>query len=361
MQLIAKQEDSILLSGPASITLRRGKANILGADLPLERKIIVLKEQQLIVRANMSSSFEISLGENSKYKVVQGSTIPNSWKEIVKKIKKKNHKRIIVIGGVDSGKSTFCTFLANSFFKNGLEANLIDADIGQSDVGPPATIGLAHMNGYINSLNFLKVTKLFFIGDTAPNQVIDKVIFGIKRISDYVESSKFPLIINTDGWIIGPEAINYKRKILNVICPDLILGIGEVNNFEKIIRNDERTHLNFLHSSNYVKKRSKDERRSLREYGYRRYLENGSIKSISLHKVQFRGIDNYLDHRGRLLGLLDNEGFLQGIGVLKEFIESKSKIRIYTPVRDLDGVSKIEMGSIILSESGKELNSDFYL
>lgn len=361
MELIVKQEDSILLSGPASISLKKGKANILGADLSLGRKIIVLKEQQLIVRADTSSSFEINLGGNSKYKVVQGSTIPNSWKELVKRIKKKTYKRIIVIGGVDSGKSTFCTFLANSFLKSGLEANLIDADIGQSDIGPPTTIGLGHMNGYINNLSFLKVTKLFFIGDTTPNQVIDKVIFGIKRILDYIESSKLPLIINTDGWIIGPEAINYKRKILNITSTDLILGIGEVNNFEKIIENDEKGSFNFLHSSNYVKKRSKDERRNLREHGYKKYLENSSTKRISLYKVQFEGMDNYLDNRGRLLGLLDEKSFLQGIGILKEFNESKSEIRIYTPVSDLDKVSKIEAGSIILSESGKELNSDFYL
>lgn len=361
MELIVKQEDSILLSGPASITLKNGKANILGAEISLGRKIIVLKEQQLIVKADTSSSFVINLGKNAKYKVVQGSTIPNSWKEIVKRIQKENYERIIVIGDVDSGKSTICTFLANSFLKSGLETKLIDADIGQSDIGPPTTIGLGHMNCYINGLSFVKVTRLFFIGDTTPNQVIDKVILGIKKISDYVESSKLPLIINTDGWIIGPEAINYKRKILNTTSPDLILGIGEVNNFEKIIQNDEKGIFNFLHSSNYVKKRSKDERRNLREYGYRKYLENGSIKRISLYKVQFEGIDNYLDHRGRLLGLLNEEGFLQGIGVLKEFNESKGEIRIYTPVRNLDGVSKIEVGSIILSESGKELNSDFYL
>jgi polynucleotide 5'-kinase involved in rRNA processing len=61
------------------------------------------------------------------------------------------------------------------------------------------------------------------------------------------------------------------------------------------------------------------------------------------------------------MGLLDEEDFLQGIGILKEFNESKSEIRIYTPVRYLDRVSKIEAGSIIISESGKELNSDFYL
>jgi polynucleotide 5'-hydroxyl-kinase GRC3/NOL9 len=361
LELIAKQEDSILLSGPASITLKNGKANILGADLSLGRKIIVLKEQQLIVKVDTSASFEINLGKKAKYKVVQGSTIPNSWKEIVKRIKKKNYKRIIVIGGVDSGKSTICTFLANSFLKSGLETNLIDADIGQSDIGPPTTIGLGHMNCYINSLSFVKVTRLFFIGDTTPNQVIEKVILGIKKILDYIESSKLPLIINTDGWIIGPEAINYKRKILNVTSPDLILGIGEVNNFEKIIENDEKRSFNFLHSSNYVKKRSKDERRNLREYGYRKYLENGSIKRISLYKVKFEGIDNYLDYRSRLLGLIDEDGFLQGIGILKEFNESEGEIRIYTPVRNLDGISNIEGGSISISESGKELNSDFYL
>ena len=49
----------------------------------------------------------------------------------------------IILGATDTGKSTLAKFLITHLCKQGLKVALVDADIGQSFLGPPTTIGLA--------------------------------------------------------------------------------------------------------------------------------------------------------------------------------------------------------------------------
>jgi polynucleotide 5'-hydroxyl-kinase GRC3/NOL9 len=50
---------------------------------------------------------------------------------------------VILLGTADAGKSTFSKFLVSQLCKRRLRVALVDADIGQSILGPPGTIGLA--------------------------------------------------------------------------------------------------------------------------------------------------------------------------------------------------------------------------
>ena len=49
---------------------------------------------------------------------------------------------VLVIGATDVGKSTFCRFLVDSAVDRGLKTVFVDTDVGQSQIGPPTTIGM---------------------------------------------------------------------------------------------------------------------------------------------------------------------------------------------------------------------------
>jgi polynucleotide 5'-hydroxyl-kinase GRC3/NOL9 len=42
---------------------------------------------------------------------------------------------VMVVGAVDTGKTTFCTCLARALFERGMKVAVVDADLGQSDIG----------------------------------------------------------------------------------------------------------------------------------------------------------------------------------------------------------------------------------
>ena len=46
---------------------------------------------------------------------------------------------VLVIGSNDTGKTTYCRNLVEQGVSQGLKVGLVDADVGQSQVGPPTT------------------------------------------------------------------------------------------------------------------------------------------------------------------------------------------------------------------------------
>jgi polynucleotide 5'-hydroxyl-kinase GRC3/NOL9 len=66
---------------------------------------------------------------------------PNEWYAILDTLEKEKGISIL-LGATDTGKSTLAKFLIFNLCKRGLKVALIDADIGQSFLGPPTRPGI---------------------------------------------------------------------------------------------------------------------------------------------------------------------------------------------------------------------------
>jgi polynucleotide 5'-hydroxyl-kinase GRC3/NOL9 len=74
----------------------------------------------------------------------------------------------VVVGATDSGKTSFATMLANSALSAGVPAAMVDGDMGQSEIGPPAAISMGLVDNEIESMSGITARKLFFVGYTSP-------------------------------------------------------------------------------------------------------------------------------------------------------------------------------------------------
>ncbi|WP_457611982.1 Clp1/GlmU family protein, partial [Methanocaldococcus sp.] len=96
------------------------------------------------------------------------TNVPEDRKELLEKIKKENYNRIMVIGAMDSGKTTLINYI-----KNNLDFySILDCDVGQKSILPPATISL--MKGF--------EVKHYFIGSVTPVGYFEEVIFGSSKL-----------------------------------------------------------------------------------------------------------------------------------------------------------------------------------
>jgi len=66
--------------------------------------------------------------------------IPAAWQRSAKRILSEGWRRILVVGATDCDKSSYCKFLVNALLGEGRPVSFVAADIGQKDVGPPATV-----------------------------------------------------------------------------------------------------------------------------------------------------------------------------------------------------------------------------
>ena len=223
--ICAEAGKTLVIVGPASFGLADGKASVLGAPLNSTTHI-VQRGKQMPVEIHAPSSFRVSLGEDASVEELDGSTIPLSWREAGSALIELGGGIAVVVGGADTGKTTLCTFLSNYLVTRNREVAVVDADIGQTDLGPPTTMAAGKVEATVTNLAQVRPSERLFIGLTSPGRAKNKVIRGTKRLVDYHTKPGKTTIVNTDGWVSGNEAVLYKLRMLEELRPDITLGIG---------------------------------------------------------------------------------------------------------------------------------------
>jgi polynucleotide 5'-hydroxyl-kinase GRC3/NOL9 len=81
---------------------------------------------------------------------------PDDWQDATD-IAVRTARRVMVLGPADVGKSSFCRFLIDSAGREGITTALLDADLGQKAVGPPACVSCLDASGL--TLVFARTTN----------------------------------------------------------------------------------------------------------------------------------------------------------------------------------------------------------
>jgi polynucleotide 5'-hydroxyl-kinase GRC3/NOL9 len=356
MRHMLAANNTLLIRGPASLRLLSGDAEVLGASLDRNRKLAVRKDKQLPVEARTQADLEILLGKSGEIFEIGGSTIPASWKIAAEALAEMEQGKVMVIGMTDVGKSTLCAYLINRLLQQGLNPVVVDGDIGQSDIGPPTTVGTSVPTTSVSSLVDLRPEAIIFIGHTSPSHVETKIIDGLKRLSDRMEDSL--TIINTDGWVLDAEAISYKARMIAATKPDLVIGLANGTELQAILSGSGAQSLS-IDTAKEALARSRSDRRGIRTASYRRFLEGARTRAMSLQGVSIstpKGFPQVEGPKARelsnlVVGLLNNDGYMLQIGILIGL--GKGTARVYC--RPVEAVRKMEVGYVKLSTTGTEL------
>jgi polynucleotide 5'-hydroxyl-kinase GRC3/NOL9 len=159
---------------------------------------------------------------------------------------------------------------------------MLDGDLGQSDIGPPCTVAYTFVTKPMTDLFNLEAKNAFFVGSTSPGTAIDKVMEGLILLKKEILSGKPDfVIINTDGWVEGDEAVNYKVQLIRELGPDVIFCLQQKDELSSFLNIPARS-VTFVDSPMAIKQRTREKRRSLRELGYIKYLKNAKVQSIPL-------------------------------------------------------------------------------
>lgn len=315
-------------------------------------RVVVRSEKSLPIYALSSSVVDLSLGEAAEWEEIHGDTIPASWQNAASMVGKPEHRRIVVIGRIDVGKTSFCTYLVNKLLEWKQRPVVLDADIGQHDIGPPATISAGTPDRPVFDLTLLNPVVATFVGDTSPAHVQNKVLEGILRILNHPKIKERLVIVNTDGWIQDPEAVAYKARLIQAISPDFLITLGGESELEEITNQAGSRRL-AAEGSRYVRIRDREDRRTLREAAFRRWLIDGRHFSLSISNVSMRGEINTNEAKNSLVGLLDSDGFLLGICTCHAIDRARGLIRLFG--KPVTHAAAVEFGRIKVNERGEEI------
>jgi polynucleotide 5'-hydroxyl-kinase GRC3/NOL9 len=354
---------TLLVDGPASVEVISGKAKAFGFMLSSAEKIVIRKGKRLPFAVEKPATFKILLGENASIKEVEENTIPPSWRKALEELLGHQTKPVtsVMLGAVDSGKTSFCTYLINELLSAKQKVAVLDGDMGQSDIGPPCTIGYAFVEKPVTDLFDLKAENAVFVGVTSPGNTADKVIEGLTSLEKEILSGcpDF-VIVNTDGWVEGEEAAKYKVKLVENLNPNIVFCIQQREELALIFNSLEKAKKVIVDSPSQIRHRSREKRKSLRELGYVKYLRNAKVRCLSLNWLQIE--ENGLIGIGGTRRTAENAGRIYRLLGMKplRFTELRDRICVvigknrWIDTENIRKVEKLTKKNVVIIRKGEE-------
>jgi polynucleotide 5'-hydroxyl-kinase GRC3/NOL9 len=352
---------TLLVDGPASVRVVSGKVEVLGFAVKHAGRIVVREGKRLPFFVAETASFDVSLGENASMEEVEGKTIPPSWVDSVGEVAalKGFHEKPVVamvVGKADSGKTSFCTYLINNLVTAKQKTAILDGDLGQSDIGPPSTVAYAVVTKPLTELHELKARNAFFVGATSPSVAVSKAIEGMALMkAEILDMTPDFVVVNTDGWVEGEEAVKHKLQLAEMLEPDMVLCIQQENELKPLLDALGKYRTVEVRSSSAVKQRSMEKRKNLRERSYAKYLRDAKGKAFPLNQLKIEGTGSPIqqsEERGLLLGLYGPQRKFLGIGVLREVDPVRKTLKVLTSVSTKP--SLVVFGKVRLDENLRE-------
>jgi polynucleotide 5'-hydroxyl-kinase GRC3/NOL9 len=266
----------------------------------------------------------------------------------------------ILLGATDTGKSTIAKFLIFNLCKRGLKVALVDADIGQSFLGPPAAIGFSVFKSDPNWEVVLSPPQIFFVGSTTPEGHFPIHLKGVRRMVDKAPSlGAEVIIVDTTGFILGEAGKELKRRKIDLLSPKFLIALQKDSEIEPLLelyQGNSPYEILRLSLSDQVKPRTMEERRVYRINKFQDYFKHSVVQELTIENIQIEGevldpngdilpTDWALKINGLLLGLKDSHDETLSLGVLRNCSEEK-KVRVLTPLQDVQSVKTIQLSSL---------------
>lgn len=327
--------------------------------------------------------------------------------------------RIMVLGARDVGKTTFCTLLANRQHSHGIRVAVVDADVGQSEIGPPTTIGMGLLEVPVPTLHAVVPRAVYFVGSNTPRGRMLETVNGVRAmVTKAEEAGAQSIVIDTIGFVTGAAARRLKLAKVEAVRPQFVVAIQRNDELRHILRPLGRRDCRLIELPvpSTVITKSPEMRQQRRVMRFFRYFQDSRLHTLSLEEIACEGTwfnagapldwneihflqdalqsrvfwaerttdhlfviaDKVVDERALLiveetfrvahvtiagvhrfvkllLGLLNAQGECLAIGILERIDFVNRTITVRTPLRDSSEVAILRFGGLNVRPDGKEV------
>lgn len=221
-------------------------------------------------------------------------TVTAEWQEVAALVAASARRPLVVlvIGAMDTGKSTFCAFLARTLFEQGRRVAVVDADLGQSDIGLPTTIGMGFVERPIERLREITCRAAYFVGATSPAGHLLPTVVGTKlMVERALAMGAEAVIVDTDGLVHGGVGWALKHHTFEALHPThvvLLQSAGELTHYQRQWHGIVWTQVLSVPVPEAVVPKSREMRRAFRQERFREWLHQCREVTLSLANLRWR-------------------------------------------------------------------------
>jgi polynucleotide 5'-hydroxyl-kinase GRC3/NOL9 len=256
----------------------------------------------------------------------------------------------LVLGAGDTGKSTLVARLAAALVRRGDRVAVVDADLGQSDVGPPTTVGLGRVRRPIERLEEVEVSDLEFLGVTSPATCLrDTAEATARLVARALAEGCEHVLVDTSGLVQGDLGRALKRVKIDRVRPDVVIALQRADECEPILRAYAGGSPALVRlPAAATTPRSAVVRRRQRVRALEAHLAGAVPVTLDLTRVPARAVPArrglaVVAVEGVLVGLEDREGRTRGLGWVRSVDAGKARLTIETAV-DGEAIAAVAIG-----------------
>jgi polynucleotide 5'-hydroxyl-kinase GRC3/NOL9 len=314
--------------------------------------------------------------------------VPPEWQAAASEIFERGLRTILVIGGSAVGKSSFCRYLTETLLAQAAEVAFVDADIGQSNIGPPAAVTLGYPEAPVD---FSTVTSAahYFVGSTGPVGRFLPLVIGTASLAR--EARAAFVVIDTTGLVhdSGRVLKNYK---IEAVRPDAIVSLERRNELAPIRMANRHVPIFKIEPSRKAHGKDDYEKIEVRRRAYARHFSRAAPLQLSTETLIFQrtllfagktiDIDGAVQaerssegilivgapaappadskvlplgfERNLLCGIADATGRCLGLGIIERIDFAARTIALITAVEH-DRVRIVQFGDVYVTPEGGEL------
>lgn len=257
---------------------------------------------------------------------------------------------VMLIGGMDTGKTTLSRRIARQATARGLVVGLVDSDVDNSTIGPPTCVGLRFIRDPAQLDEEFVADHLHFVGTTSPSRlVLQQVIASASMVDRAREGGADVVVIDTTAAVSGVAGETLKYHKMELCRPDRVVALQRGGEMEPVVGMLKRffsADIDLVPAEPDISARSPDERAAQRSTLLRRAFQ-GPLETWRVRPTVFAptlptGLD--LDRLDKMLvGVQDGAGNCLGLGRLEH---DDGAVRVLTNVGE--GMKGLRLGSVRL-------------
>jgi polynucleotide 5'-hydroxyl-kinase GRC3/NOL9 len=257
----------------------------------------------------------------------------------------------LLIGANDTGKSTLITRLASELVEQGHAVGIVDADLGQSDVGPPTTVGFGRVRRPIERLADAELVGLEFLGVTSPARCLRQTVEATARlVRRALAAGCDRVLVDTSGLVEGPFGHALKRLKIERVAPDVLVALQRRDECEPILRAyaEAAKPVIIRLPAAATTRRTAAARRDARRRSLEAHLTGSVPVTLDLGRLAVRPVPSsrglaVIEVEGVLVGLETCDGCTLGLGWVGAVDVAHGRVTVNTRV-EVDRIAGVAIG-----------------
>jgi polynucleotide 5'-kinase involved in rRNA processing len=141
----------------------------------------------------------------------------------------------MLIGGLDTGKTTIAMEAVRIALASGRTPVLVDADVGNSTIGPPACVGMKVFNTPDDIVNVAEPDSLHFVGTITPTRLVLQHVVATAVMVERARQSGDIVIIDTTAVATGVAGETLKYHKTELCRPEKVIALQRGEEMEPVV------------------------------------------------------------------------------------------------------------------------------